>query len=323
MANKRCIPTRFFQDPDIIDLCKDTQLILIGLVLNADDEGREVAHPKVLGQAMDYPPEQIEAALQELVAHELLVLYQSGRHRYYSLTQQWQTMGAKMTPSRYPAPPATPPADVPGNSVGNSGKSGVSVGNSAQYKLSQVNSIEGEEEENATGTEVTELTDLLPDNVTPFPQPPHSDDNDGGSVSQDDKEQVTAVTHQVATVLRLPVTEALQRIVTDFLPISTLSVLGEADAAREWIDDPRRNQKKQGMTPAFFRRWLKREHVALQQQQATLAHQKATGTDGPTSSQGTPTQAATPPARPGPAGRSLMDLEDRYRAELAQAGRKK
>lgn len=73
MANKRCIPTRFFQDPDIVDLRKDTQLILIGLVLHADDEGREVAHSKVLGQAMDdYPPEQIEAALKELVHRRLL-----------------------------------------------------------------------------------------------------------------------------------------------------------------------------------------------------------------------------------------------------------
>ena len=38
--------------------------------------------------------------------------------------------------------------------------------------------------------------------------------------------------------------------------------LGEADAAREWIEDPRRNRKRKQLTPAFFRCWLKREHDA-------------------------------------------------------------
>src|SRR5690348_14706164 len=113
MAIKRCIPTRFFKDPDIINLRKDTQLILIGLVLNADDEGREVAHAKVLGQEMDYSPDHIEAALQELVENHLVVLYQVGRHRYYSLTQQWQNLGTKMTPSKYPAPPPEMLIDSP------------------------------------------------------------------------------------------------------------------------------------------------------------------------------------------------------------------
>lgn len=124
MASKRCIPTRFFQDPDIVDLSRDHQLILIGLVLYADDEGREMAHSKVLGQMIGYTAEQIEQALAELVAHHLIVLYQVGRYRYYSLVQQWQNMGAKMTPSRYPAPPLPSSEELPGISAGNPGKSG-------------------------------------------------------------------------------------------------------------------------------------------------------------------------------------------------------
>src|SRR5437764_9890572 len=86
MASKRCLPTRFFKDPDVMNVGKDTQLILVGLVLLADDEGRELAHPKLLSREIDYPPEQIESSLRELADNDLLLLYQVGRHRYYSLT---------------------------------------------------------------------------------------------------------------------------------------------------------------------------------------------------------------------------------------------
>src|SRR5215470_17305156 len=70
MASKRCLPTRFFKDADIMNVSKDAQLILVGLVLLADDEGRELAHPRLLSREIDYPPEQIEAALQELRSEE-------------------------------------------------------------------------------------------------------------------------------------------------------------------------------------------------------------------------------------------------------------
>ena len=89
MASKRCLPTRFF-------------------VLLADDEGRELAHPRLLSREIDYQPEKIEEALQELVENDLVLLYQAGKHRYYSLTRwnQWQSISSqKMTPSKYPAPP--------------------------------------------------------------------------------------------------------------------------------------------------------------------------------------------------------------------------
>src|SRR5215471_6753622 len=81
MASKRCLPTRFFKDADIMNVSKDAQLILVGLVLLADDEGRELAHPRLLSREIDYPPEQIEAALQELSDNDLVLLYQAGKHR--------------------------------------------------------------------------------------------------------------------------------------------------------------------------------------------------------------------------------------------------
>src|SRR2546427_5560674 len=165
MASKRCIPTRFFKDPDIMNLeSKDHQLILVGLVLMADDEGRELAHAKLLSRELDHPQEQIEAALAALATNDLVVLYQVGRHRYYSLTRwgQWQTLSlAKITPSKYPAPPAredsmpsdgTPeaaesssqhfpefPREKPGNAA-------VSLDFPSQVNLSESNSSEGEGE---------------------------------------------------------------------------------------------------------------------------------------------------------------------------------
>jgi hypothetical protein len=68
----------------------------------------ELAHPRLLSREIDYPPEQIETAVQELVENDLVVLYQVGKHCYYSLTlwNQWQSISSqKMTPSKYPAPP--------------------------------------------------------------------------------------------------------------------------------------------------------------------------------------------------------------------------
>src|SRR5437762_14343588 len=106
MAVKRCIPTNFFKDPDIAALCHNSQLILLGLALCGDDHGRGVADTKLLGREIDYPLEQIEAALQALSENDLIVLYQAGRHRYYQLTQDWQkSMGSKRTPSRFPEVP--------------------------------------------------------------------------------------------------------------------------------------------------------------------------------------------------------------------------
>jgi hypothetical protein len=129
------ISTRFFKDPDILNLrSRDTQLILVGLVLAADDEGREVAHAGILGREMDYPAEQMEAALLELAANDLLVLYQVGKHRYYQLSRAirgWQTLGGRTTPSRYPAPPASdiPDSEASAQQAGKSrGKRGENAG---------------------------------------------------------------------------------------------------------------------------------------------------------------------------------------------------
>ena len=283
-VSKRCIPTRFFKDPDIVDLSKDAQLILIGLVLNADDEGREYAHAKVLGQEMDYPPEHIEAVLQELSEQHLIVLYEVGRHRYYQLTQQWQNLGSKATPSKFPAPEHFPESSrkIPENS-GNLSESPAQE-KRREEKLTQENAAEG---------------NTTPANITPFPS---KSGGGGGEVVSLNENEIDQQTRDVAKILRLEATPALRRVVADFLGDTALSLTGEADMAREYIDDPKRNHRHKTMSPAFYRQWLKRERDQPRpksgQNPTTLPAGQATGTD------------STHP--PGPAFRSLMNLEAEY-----------
>ncbi len=66
----------------------------------------------------------------------------------------------------------------------------------------------------------------------------------------------------------MPVTGALTSLVTEYTSLGSLALLGEADAAREWIDDETRNRGHKAMTVAFFRRWLKREQEAIEQRRA-------------------------------------------------------
>ncbi|MEO9030506.1 MAG: hypothetical protein ABI413_17000 [Ktedonobacteraceae bacterium] len=315
------VPTRFFKDPDIMNLSsKDTQLILLGLILAADDEGREVAHAGLLGREMDYPAEQIEAALQDLVANDLLLLYQVGKHRYYHLTRwnQWQTLGGRITSSRYPAPPPSACPDgeheqlspsedegkVRGNSRENAGKQ---RGNSYYFpdQLNRTESKRSEDEGKANHIGEQQTSMGYARNVVPFPSP-HISDGNGDGTSQKTRTTPGVDTHdlvrQIARILRLPVNDALTRLIDEYALVTTLSLPGEADAAREWIEDPKRNQKHKSMSPAFFRNWLKREMGALEQRQAALqqaAQAQATGTSG---------TASTPTPPPGHRSPNLMHL---------------
>src|SRR5437762_9652385 len=196
MAVKRCIPTNFFKDPDIAGLDHNSQLILLGLALCGDDHGRGVADTKLLGREIDYPPEQIEAALQALSENDLIVLYQVGRHRYYQLTQDWQkSMGAKRTSSRFPAPPES--TQSPPESTQSPPES------TPQYNLIKVNLTEDEEKSCASS------------NVIPFPAPT----NDGSDVS----DEVLNTTRRVASILELEETAALTRIVQEYTRDPALS----------------------------------------------------------------------------------------------------
>ncbi|GHO77019.1 hypothetical protein KSD_47900 [Ktedonobacter sp. SOSP1-85] len=323
MASKRCLPTRFFEDPDVMSLSsKDAQLILIGLVLMADDEGRELAHASLISRKLDYNPDLVEQVLSELEANELIILYQVGRHRYYSLTRwkHWQSLSlAKITPSKHPAPPlergektvSPSPEDESERSLGNDGipqgNSGKSGESPSQYNLSQYNLSQRKQSEE----QGPEEQPSPPANVIPFPPSTDSDDAHGEQKGKD----LEALTAQVATILQLPANAALSRLVHEFSQEPGLSLTGEADAAREWIDDRQRNRKGKRMSPAFFREWLKRECASIHKRRSSLSEHEATGTEN--------TTPTSPPMSKSLAGKSLMHMEQQYQQFQAQRGPRK
>ena len=178
---------------------------------------------------------------------------------------------------------------------------------------------ESEEEAEENVSADRERAAEQPRNVLPFPNA-RADDHDDGSrrkTSMLSETEKTALTYQVSRILKLPATEALTRLVTDYAPVSSLSLPGEADAAREWIDDPRRNRKRKHMTPAFFRNWLKREVEACAQRQRALEQvlpAQATGTAGEPSMRASAQASSSAPRAP-----NLMYLAD----EDGQAARTK
>ncbi|HLZ57201.1 MAG TPA: hypothetical protein VKR06_09665 [Ktedonosporobacter sp.] len=107
MRAKRNIPTDLFEYPGMRQQSVATRIILVGLILNADDAGRGLAHAGWLARAFNESIAQIEEALMALEKIDLLTCYQGGRHRYYALThwRKWQRLRRPL-PSRHPAPPA-------------------------------------------------------------------------------------------------------------------------------------------------------------------------------------------------------------------------
>ncbi len=254
MVRGRLIPTSYFHDPDVMSLSSpDGRLILVGMVLGADDWGRGLAHPVILGRDLDYPAQVIEATLCELEEVGLIRCYQAGRHRYYVLTRwdDWQKLPeARRTPSRIPAPPtvAGPDAVSPDSPA----FSGENLGNPENPGE---NAPESESNQNPSGIRIEDEEAQPPSNVVPFPAARSAD----AAAAVFSPQAMSDAVQQVADILHLPLTDDLGRVVADYLGHPGLSLFGEADAAMEWIGNPTRNRKRQRMTPAFFRRWLKRE----------------------------------------------------------------
>jgi len=274
MAKSRSIPTAWMTDPDYMELESDVQVILLMLILTADDEGRGQAHTGMLSRHFNKPAQCIEDALATLASLELVACYVVGRHRYYQLLRwgDWQTL-SKPTPSRFPAPPtqlASPFALCPRESLENPGSS--------------FGEGEGERKGKRREPKLEQRTEELPPGITRFPplsSPSASFDGSCAlSLSYQTAPQAVAspspalpeASHipvqQIARILQLPITDALTRLVTEYTTLGALALLGEADAAREWIDDPARNQRHTPMTVAFFRRWLKREQDRLERRPA-------------------------------------------------------
>lgn len=278
MAGKRSIPTDLFWDETFSSLSGDTQSIFIGLVLGADDYGRGPASVQVLTRMLAKDPAVIQQALQDLGSTEFIQCYQVKDKTYYHIARwdEWETLH-KPARSRYPAPPETAlPAetanDVPGlseippESPGNSG--GISESPAISGKIRpEVEEKRREVEEKRTEEEGEQTQ--TPRTIIPFPTRA-----DGGK-----RETEETLVKDLAQILHVPVTPALARLVTEFQNVPDLSLPGEANAARAWVDEPRQRKKSTQMSLPFFRRWLQRSRrqVVGTSSQETL---RATGTTG-------------------------------------------
>jgi hypothetical protein len=255
MATKRSIPTNLFASPDFFELSSNTtRLILVGIILDADDEGRGSAHPRLLARKLDQAQEDIVRALEELTAHGMLLCYEVAGRRYYWLChwQKYQTL-SKPTPSLYPAPPDIFQAEqkMPRETQKNPGDSREtpSEGEGKGKKKRT------EREENRSEAEGN-----LPAVITRFPTATCNSASSSASSSKTLEE----MTEQIASLLKLSASQELREVVQEFLPVTTLSLVGEAIEAHAWIANAQRNHTQQPMTPAFFRRWLRRAQQGSQ-----------------------------------------------------------
>jgi hypothetical protein len=266
MARSRSIPTQLFWDPAFSLLDGDTQIILLGLTLIADDEGRGLAQTRFLVRQFDKDAAVVEQALTTLTETGFLACYQIDNQRYYQHLhwQEWETL-SKPTPSRYPAPPhneASMQSEIPQENSKKPWEIPPEEEGEGKKNLKEEQKKEGEDEP-------------VKLRIVPFPPATHTDDSTASLSSQ---QQIVECTNQIAQILRLDVSPALTRIVEEYRLDTTISLYGEADAAHEWIENPRRNRTGQTMTPAFFRRWLKREREEVLSRQAQRL--QATGTTG-------------------------------------------
>jgi len=224
----------------------------------------------VLARMLAKDPLVIHTALQDLDTNDFIQCYEVSGKLYYHITRwdEWETLN-KPARSRYPAPPEADidMREMPEKDQENPGKSQVF---SESPALSGKFLSEAEEKRREAEAEAEET----PENIVPFPA---RADGDKGKSEE-------TITSELAQVLHVPVTSALVRLVAEFQHAPGLSLLGEANAARAWVDDQRNKRKKQTpMTLPFFRRWLQRSLTINADQAARASREmtRATGTSGP------------------------------------------
>lgn len=309
MARSRSFPVSLLDDPDYFEQSSDTQAILIGLILTADDEGRGLAHIDWLSRKFNKPEGTIETALAVLSESGLLQVYHVEKRRYYQLLRwnEWQTL-YKPRRSTFPPPPLTSAPEPASQEAGSVRPLEENLPASQEANFSQKKQTflgkekrnmpeeEAEEEKEEEGEAEGDMRHAFPSpsaplrsKVLPFPgTSPNADDADESRAmnsSSPPGTEPSALVQQIAQFLRLPVTDALTRLVLEYAAVLGLSLPSEADAAREWIDDSRRNRQRKRMSVSFFRNWLKREQDAIARRQIALQQAaQATGTSGPGSS---------------------------------------
>lgn len=111
MARKRMIDPDFWTDEKLGDCTRDERLLFMGLISNADDEGRGRANPKLVKSTIfpydeDLTSQNINKMLELLDSKKLIQLYTVDGQEFYHVTnfKKHQVINRKQ-PSKLPEPP--------------------------------------------------------------------------------------------------------------------------------------------------------------------------------------------------------------------------
>lgn len=111
MARKRIISPEIWASRSFAELSDFAKIVFIGLISNADDEGRGEADPALLKSTL-FPRDEkkrvadVKSALSEIARSTSTLFYSVEGHEYYALTKWklWQKLD-RPKPSKLPAPP--------------------------------------------------------------------------------------------------------------------------------------------------------------------------------------------------------------------------
>ena len=110
MSKRRMISEDFFQSEGVIDWTMRQRLLVLGIIANADDQGRIRGHPKWLKSRIfpydDFTPKDIEDDLQAISSgNDTILLYKAKGKRCIQLTNWWEYQSLQWAkPSSLPAP---------------------------------------------------------------------------------------------------------------------------------------------------------------------------------------------------------------------------
>jgi len=109
MARKRMIDPGIWTDEGFIELTSNSRLLFIGIISNADDEGRGLGSAKSL-KAQVFPADElmvpaVEQMKTELARHLHVVFYKVGGVEYYQLDKWYDYQSIDHSrPSAFPGP---------------------------------------------------------------------------------------------------------------------------------------------------------------------------------------------------------------------------
>lgn len=104
--------------PQVMNLSRDARLLFIGLITQADDEGRGTADPRRIKASIfggdDVTANEVAKWLRELVSQRLVVEYSSNEHGLLYELPTWRAHQKidRPKPSTYPAPTSKSTSDL-------------------------------------------------------------------------------------------------------------------------------------------------------------------------------------------------------------------